>query len=107
MDDKFRVRLTCEMGDYMEANWETCKRGHGLLYMTFDCLLCYFHGKPAYSEDPEKVAASKEQVRVHFRKVHQELTHIDVAGKVIEEQKTAEESDNIVELKLEEVEFHS
>ena len=57
MEDLWRVRLTCEMGDYMEADWETCKRGHGLLYMTFDCACqsCYFHGKPAYSEDPEKV----------------------------------------------------
>ena len=109
MEDLWRVRLTCEMGDYMEADWETCKRGHGLLYMTFDCACssCYFHGKPAYSEDPEKVAASKEQVRVHFREVHQELTHIDVAGKVIEEQKTAEESDNIVKLTVEEVEFYA
>ena len=82
----------------MEADWETCKRGHGLLYMTFDCVSCYFHGKPAYSEDPEKVAASKEQVRVHFKEVHE----IDVAVKVIEEENTvAKESDNdIVKLTL-------
>ena len=92
----------------MEADWETCKRGHGLLYMTFDCASCYFHGKPAYSEDPEKVAASKEQVRAHFREVHQEHAQTEVAEKVIEEKTTAEESDNdIVKLTLEEVEFYS
>jgi hypothetical protein len=66
------------------------------------------HGKPAYSEDPEKVAAGKEKVRVHFREVHQEHTQTNVAEKVIEEEKTAEERDNdIVKLSLEEVEFYS
>ena len=107
MDDKFRVRLTCEMGDYMEANWETCKRGHGLLYMTFDCLLCYFHGKPAYSEDPEKLAASKEQVRVHFKEVHEKPAQIDVAVEVDEKEKTVAEESDVVKLTLEEVEFYS
>ena len=93
----------------MEADWETSKRGHGLLYMTFDCVSCYFHGKPAYSEDPGKVAASKEQVRVNFKEVHEKSTQIDVAVKVIEEEKTvAEESDNdIVKLTLDEVEYYS
>ena len=102
------MRLTCEIGDFMEANWETCKGGHGLLCMTFDCVLCYFHGKPAYSEDPDKVAASKEQVRVPFKEVHEKPTEIDVAVKVIEEEKTvAEESDDIVKLTLDEVEIFS
>ena len=60
MEDLFRVRITCEMS-------------------------CYFLGKPAYSEDPGKVAASKEQVRVNFKEVHEKSTQIDVAVKVIEE----------------------
>ena len=54
------------------------------------------------------MAASKEQVRVHFREVHEEPTQSDVAEKINEEEKTAEESNNdIVKLTLEEVEFYS
>ena len=69
---------------------------------------CYFHGKPAYSEDPDKVEASKEQIRVNFRAVLEEPTQSDVAEKINEEEKTAEESNNdIVKLTLEEVEFYS
>ena len=43
------------------------------------------------------MAASKEQVRVHFKEVHKESTQIEtVAVKVKEEEKTvAEESDDV------------
>ena len=84
----------------MEADWETCKQGHDLLYMTFECVSCYFQGKPAYSEDPLKVAASKEQVRVHYREVHEETTKNDAT-----EDKKGDS--DIVELTLEEVELFS
>ena len=87
----------------MEADWETCKRGHDLLYMTFECVSCYFHGKPAYSEDPLKLAASKEQVMVHYREVH-EKTRNDVTEEVIEDKKG---DSDIVELTLEMVELFS
>ena len=87
----------------MEADWETCKRGHDLLYMTFECVSCYFHGKPAYSEDPLKLAASKEQVMVHYREVH-EKTRNDVTEEVIEDKKG---DSDIVELTLEKVELFS
>ena len=51
--------------------------------------------------------ASKEQVRVHFKEVHEKSTQIDVAVKVIEEETTVAKDTDIVKLTLDEVKFYS
>ena len=47
------------------------------------------------------MAASKEQVRVNFKEVHEKTTQIDVAVKVNEEEKTVAEESDVVKLTLE------